>query len=470
MKKINLSINEIIKIVIISFVFLLSIVTILTLNNLNILPTKYMIGIIIVVIILNIIEGLLIIINKKPLNIIGYVLAFILFIINCILGYYIKTTDNFLNEIFAKTNTYTNTFIVVSKESKKIEEINEIGYYKKIPNIDKALEKLEIEKQIEYQELSETIYSLNEDKTIIIEKNLYNLVFELDKTLNKDDFKILYEFEIVTKKKNKKVDKKSSYNIYIGGTDFTNEIYDFNMLVSVSEENNKVLLTSIPRDYHIKIGDTNDLDNINYHGTWGINTTVRSLENLLDTKINYYVKINATSLVKLVDLLGGIEYCSDEEYTTTHALVIDTYNDNLGNKLYVKKGCQKYSGIEVLTISRERLNITGSDIKRQENCRKILESILKKLMSIDTLVNYEKVLNSVNDLYETNIDKKLITNIIKDKLKNNTEWKIESQELTGTETKGKVHLSNYIDYIMIPDQKSIDESSLKIKEFINLTK
>ena len=49
------------------------------------------------------------------------------------------------------------------------------------------------------------------------------------------------------------------------------------------------------------------------------------------------------------------------EYTTSHALILDTYDDSLGEKLHVKKGCQWLNGIETLTVARERLAFKTGD-------------------------------------------------------------------------------------------------------------
>ena len=450
---------------------LLTILLILQLNNLNILPPKYLSLFTFILLLFNILSIIFVFIDKKIFKIIGYTLSVILIIFNLIFCYYIKTTNNFLNNTIVKVNEYTNEYVLITLKDSEITElknINKIGYYSQIPNINEALEKLKEFSNIKYNDLNKLIADLNNKNinVILLEKNLYEFIFNLDKNLNKDDYKIIYEFSINIKE-NVTISKyNDKFNIYIGGLDFTGKIYDFNMLVTINEEKSKILLTSIPRDYHIDVYGKNGKDNINYHGMWGITTTMKSLEQLFDTKIDYYIKINTTSLVKLVDMLGGINYCSDYEFVTTHALVLNTYNDN-GKKLYVKKGCRNYNGIETLTIARERLNIPGGDMTRQENCRKILMSIMNKIVSFDSITKYNELLDNVSDLYTTNIPKETITEIIKKTLENNN-WNIETTEVTGTISKGYVHLSNYIDYINIPNYDSVNETKNKINE--NLTK
>lgn len=357
----KLSSEKIINIVISLIVIIMSIFLILMINSLNILSFKYLLIIVFILFVINAISIIFIFINKKVLKVIGYVLIILLMIFNCVACYYLKITNNFLD----------NNFI---NEEVKIE----------------------------------------------------------------------------------------SFNIFIGGVDFTNEIYDFNMLVSIKD--NKVLMTSIPRDYHIKIYNTDISDNISYIGINDIYEKTKSLEQLFNTKIDYYIKINTNSLVNLVDMLGGIEYCSEQEYLTTHSMILDSYNDNLGNKLYVTKGCRNYNGIEILTIARERLKV-GGDSVRQKNCRKIFISLINKILSFESLNYYEELLNNLSELYETNIPRDVITEIIKN-ISDQVKYEINEQEISGTTTKGMVRKNTIYDYIMIPNYDSVKEASNNIKNIL----
>jgi len=357
----KLSSEKYIHIIISLIVIIMSIFLILMINSLNILPFKYLLIIIFILLLINVISIVFIFINKKLLKVIGYILIILLMIFNCVACYYLKITNNFLDNSFKNEEVINNSF-----------------------------------------------------------------------------------------------------NIYIGGVDFTNEIYDFNMLVSIKD--NKVLMTSIPRDYHIKIYNTDISDNISYIGINDINEKTKSLEQLFDTRIDYYIKINTSSLVNLVDMLGGIDYCSDIEYLTTHSMILDSYDDSLGNKLYVTKGCRSYNGIEILTIARERLKV-GGDSVRQKNCRKIFISLINKILSLESLSHYEELLNNLANLYETNIPRDVITNIIKN-IGNEVKYEINEQEVSGTTTKGMVRKNTVYDYIMIPNYDSVKDASNNIQNIL----
>lgn len=447
-------------------------------NKLNILPIKYYLLIFGIIVVLEIVSILFILLKKKILNIIGYILSIILIIVNICGIYYVRVTDNFLDKSFNNDNReYTTTFYIVSKKDSNntLDNIvgKDIGYYKDTPNIEQAITELGYKYKvntISYDNISEMFNGIS---YILVEKNLYDYTFEIDKSLNKLDYDIIYEYTLTFQETidsnteendDNYIPETNNINIYIGGTDFTNQLYDFNMIVSINKDTHKVLLTSIPRDYHIPVyGKGGRSDNMGYHGAWGITTSMKSLEQLLNIKIDYYVKVRTSSLVGVVDTLGGIQFCSDKSFYTTHATILDSYDDSKGNKLYVKKGCYNYNGTEILTISRERLAYNGGDRQRQKNCQSILISIFNKATSPSVIKNYQSLLDSISNLYTTSIPRDMITSYIRDILNNNTKWTFNTQSLDGYDSRGYVHLTNYLDYVMMPYQSSINSASYNIK-------
>jgi LCP family protein required for cell wall assembly len=395
------------------------------------------------------------------------VLSILIIIINIILSGYLLRINNFLDTSFNNlSNTYTMTYYVLSNKDNNysIDDLNNnaLSYYEDGDNIDKGLEELSNKVNIEknaYNDLNNMFVDLKDKKIdfVLIDKSSYEFVMSLDNTLSNDDFNVIYQFDVtISDDSLKSVDAGNSFNIYIAGKDFTYTNNDFNMIISVNMKKKEILLTSMPRDYYVEVyGKGGRKDTLSYMGAYGTMTSLKSLENLLDINIDYYVDINTKSLVGLVDAVGGINYCSNESYTTTHPLLLDTYNDSLGSKLYVKEGCQDLTGIEALTVARERLNITGGDTQRQKNCELIMEAILAKLKSTNTITNFNNVLTAVSDLYKTNMSKDKFTDIIKDILSDN-DWKINKYELDGRDSKNYVHLTNLIDWVMNPDYQTVD--------------
>lgn len=463
---------------------ILNILLLYFVSKLNILSIKYYLIIFGILLILEITSTIFLFSKNKIIKIIGYIFSLILIIINISGIYYVVMTNNFLNKSFNNDKKeYTNTFYILSKKDsdntlKNLTNSN-LGYYIDTPNINQALKELNYKykcNNINYNNINDMFNELDTNISyILIEKNLYTYTFEIDKTLNKENYSIVYEYTLTFKEEiiesinnntnnSNYIPETNNINIYIGGTDFTNQLYDFNMIVSINKDTHKVLLTSIPRDYHIPVyGKGGRTDNMGYHGAWGITTSMKSLEQLLNIKINYYVRVKTNSLVGVVNALDGITFCSDKSFYTTHATILDSYDDTKGDKLYVEKGCHNYNGIEILTISRERLAYSSGDRQRQKNCQSILISIFNKATSPGIIKNYQNLLNSISDLYTTNIPRDTITDYIKDILDNGTNWTFNTQSLDGYDGSGYVHLTNYKDYIMIPYQSSINSASYNIK-------
>jgi LCP family protein required for cell wall assembly len=458
---------------------LINIILIIFICYMNILPLKYTLLVTITALLITLIGTILINVHRKiVLKVIGGIIILISIIGNSITLYYLVETNSFIINSFTNKETYVkNTYYVLSKKSnnfKKSDLLNasEIATYKETAYLDDALDKLNDKyslKEKEYSDLGELFDNLNNDtdKFILVEKSSYEIVFSLDTSLSKTDYDILYEFNVYTARKASENTNSDKFNIYVGGTDFAG-LMDYNAIITVNKSTHTILLTSIPRDYYIEVvGKDGRYDKLSYMNAYGADTNKKSLEKLFNITIDYSVILDTNSLVTLVDYLGGIEFCSDYDFTTTHALVTDTYDDSLGEKLTITKGCHTLNGVEMLTVARERNAFPGRDRIRQKNCQKILISIIKKLESTDTLLHYNETLNTLSTIYETDIPKKVVTDIIKDYLNTGSEWTIETQSVDGVDDHDYVHLSNILDWVMYPDTNTVEEASNKITSTLN---
>ena len=450
-----------------------------SLIKLNMLPTHYIIIIISVLLIFTILSALFIKRKKKKgLKVFGYILSILVIIITGIGSYYLSIANGFFDKAFKEgKDTYTNTYQVLVKNDASYNDINDlkdglIGYYSTLPNIEDA--KNELQKKITYEgvpyeDIVENFNDLNRDKinAVLVEYNIYDSLKESLDTIKNENYKVLYSFEMTFEQEvAKKEAEGNGINIYIGGPDFTGTNYDFNMIATVNKDTHKILLTSTPRDYYVQIAGKGMKDILGYAGVWGINTSMATVENIYDVDINYFIKINTASLVGVVDTLGGVEFCSDRAFTTTHALVQGTYDDSKGPKLNVVKGCKNYSGIEILTIARERKAYPDGDRQRQKNCQDIMISIFNKIASVGSITNLNNILDSISDLYTTNVPQELVQDMAKDIIGGN-KWTFEQQSVTGSDSRGRVHLGTVEDYVMQPNVASVDKAKLKIRQVMS---
>ncbi len=443
--------------------------------SINILPTKYLILIILVISILIILSIVFINLKKKVLKIIGVIILVLSILLSGVGSYYLFYTNNFLNESFNSVKKKVSTYYIVTssdnKYSKKSDIKGKVYYYKNSANIKNVLKVVKEDLNVKtssYDDVTSMIQDVVNKKIdfMLIDKSSYNIVLDLDNNISKKELKVVYEFDI-EKYENKKEDSKDAFNILISGKDFAG-LTDYNAVVTVNTNTHEILLTSIPRDYYMEIaGQNGKKDSLSHLFIYDEETLEKTLENFFDIDIDYVINIKAEGLVKIVDEVGGITYCSDQAFTTTHALILNDYNDTGKQKLYVKKGCQELNGIETLTVARERNAFVGRDRMRQKNAQKIMIAIFNKVKSANLFANYNNILNALGDSYSTNIPKKVITNIAKDTI-DGAEWNIMTQSVDGSDKwDADIAILNDKGYAMIPNTQDIVNATNKMNEVLN---
>ena len=288
----------------------------------NILPTLYFIISLVLVILLYTINLILIKKNKK----IGYILSALFITIYLIITYYLGITLNFFNS-FSKIHYSEEKYLVLTLKENNYKDIKDIenkdlGYIKNdLTNINKAIEKLDKKVKTEKKEYTDYTKLFNDlDKktlsSILIEENYYNIKSEEEDV---SQYQILYKITIrsVITEKNKTVDvTKDPFTIYISGIDVYGDIAtvsrsDVNILVTVNPKTKQILLTSIPRDYYVQLsGTTGYKDKLTHAGNYGVNMSISTIEELLGIDINYYLRVNFTTLEKLIDSIDGVDVYS----------------------------------------------------------------------------------------------------------------------------------------------------------------
>ena len=470
-KKDKKKFNKLNIISIIDIVFL--IILLILIFNVNVLPTKYLVLIVVMLLIINILGIVLVNLKKKVLKIIGVIILVLSILLSGVGSYYLFYTNNFLNESFNSVKKTVSTYYIVTssdnKYNKKSDIKDKVYYYKDSANIKSVLKVVKEDLNVKTSSYDNVLTMINDvvNKDIdfmLIDKSSYNIVLDLDNTINKKDLKIVYKFNIEKYSKQKN-NIKNSFNILISGKDFAG-LTDYNAIATVNTNTHEILLTSIPRDYYMDIAGTDKKDSLSHLFIYSEDTLVKTLENFFDIDIDYVINIQTEGLVKLVDEVGGITYCSDQAYTTTHALILDDYNDAGKKKLYVKKGCQELNGIETLTVARERNAFVGRDRMRQKNAQKIIIAIFNKMKSANLFANYNNILDALGDSYSTTIPKKVITNIAKDTI-DGAEWKFITQSVDGSDKwDADIAILNDKGYAMIPNTQDVINATNKINEVL----
>ena len=322
----------------------------------------------------------------------------------------------------------------------------------------------------EYKNIVELFEDLQDGKldAVLINDSTKNLL-DTDLADMKLKLKEIYKVYVKIEKTDivKVVDiTKKPFNIYVAGGDAYGSIdnvtnTDVNMIITVDPINRKVLLTSIPRDYYVNLPSFGEdaYDKLTHAGYYGIEESVKTIEKLLDIDINYYVKVNFSTIEGIIDAIEGVDVYSDYSFCA-----------NGRPDICYKKGNNHMDGFHALMFARERYAFKDGDVQRVKDQQKVLTAIIKKVTSSTALVtNFSQILDSVENSFSTNMEPSNINRFIKMQLNDMRGWNIESQNLVGTDlyTKETYTYPNLKLYVMKQDEKSVETASEKIKGYLN---
>lgn len=439
----------------------------------NVLPMEYFLVYVFVLIIVDLIISWLLLANGKVKNLIGGLFALILSVVMIFgINYSLNTMDFFKQFGFNEYKT-ENYNVLVLKESKinKINDLDEkvIGHMDEnlYEGLKKALDK--ISKNIsfnnkKFDDVSKLLNVLEKKDVdaIILEDAQLDIINEennVDEILKKID---VIKVEVKISDVGKSVDVTSDpFNVYISGIDTYGSINkvsrsDVNMIMSVNPKTKEILLTNIPRDYYVKLHTFKEYDKLTHAGIYGVDESIKTLEDLFDTKINYYIKVNFTSLEDLVDALDGITVISQYNFTSQ-----DGYTYKYGENVL--------DGKKALSFARERKSFKDGDRERGKNQQLILTSIINKAISPKILTNYVDILKALKGKFVTNISDNDISKLIKMQLNNESSWNIKTISVDGSDAMDYVYSykKNKL-YVMKPDEKTVNNAKENIKNVLKI--
>lgn len=155
------------------------------------------------------------------------------------------------------------------------------------------------------------------------------------------------------------------------------------LLATFNKDSKTVKLLSIPRDTYTYIPVEKKKDKITHAHAFGSTkngkdggpqASIDAVEKLTNVPVDYFVKFNFKSFIKIVDDLGGIEVDVPVEFT-------EQDSNDTAEAIHLQKGVQKLNGEEALALARTRH--IDSDAMRGQRQQLVIEAILKKLTSVD---------------------------------------------------------------------------------------
>ena len=274
--------------------------------------------------------------------------------------------------------------------------IEDIVYKNNKLSKEKVDEKLKIEYKNTYVETYKDIIDKKQEMMIL--NSAYEGIIELHDEKYKEKIKSIYETDFKEEIKeleqektkeekqenqnnnqeNKHISKKDGvYNIYISGIDVAGNIAtvsrsDVNIIMTVNTNTKKILLTTTPRDTYLKIpGKGQDqYDKLTHAGMYGIQTSIATIQNLYDMDIDYYVRLNFTSFINIINLVGDIEVYNNQTFKA------------LNGRYYMPKGMITLDAKKALAFVRERFSLENGDYDRGKNQEKVIEAVFKKIANI----------------------------------------------------------------------------------------
>lgn len=372
-------------------------------------------------------------------------------------NYYLYRTSRLLTEVTNLTDEVTHSVSIVTMKQNPFDSLeslngNKIGITPELDeegtkrSMDDINQKIEYE-AIEYSNYADELADLYEGSiaAIILNDANRSMIYDIEIYGHfSTQTKVLHETKWKTKRTTEvfaadPVNVTSEpFTVLITGNDSygglnENSRSDSNMLVTVNPNTHQVLMTSVPRDTYVEMACSADAqdcpdgekDKLTHSGLYGVGTTEQSLEQYFGTKINYYVRVNFSSLVNLVDALGGIDI------EVGKGLAVESFraNDELEG---VHEGMNHLDGERALAYSRERYAYEDGDAQRVKNQQQVLRAIIQKMISPTMITNYGKFVDALSGSFETNMASDDLMSLIRYQLMLNPEWKFSSYGLSGS--------------------------------------
>ena len=321
--------------------------------------------------------------------------------------------------------------------------VEDIVYKNNKLSKEKVDEKLKIEYKNTYVETYKDIIDKKQEMMIL--NSAYEGILELNDEKYKDKIKSIYETDFKEEIKeleqekikeekqenqnnnqeNKHISKKDGvYNIYISGIDVAGNIAtvsrsDVNIIMTVNTNTKKILLTTTPRDTYLKIpGKGQDqYDKLTHAGMYGIQTSIATIQNLYDMDIDYYVRLNFTSFLNIINLVGNIEVYNDQAFKASHG------------GYHMPKGMITLDAKKALAFVTERFSLENGDYDRGKNQEKVIEAVIKKIANIGNITKINTILDGIASSIQTDVKMDEVMKLVNRALEEKDGYEIKSQAL-----------------------------------------
>lgn len=181
------------------------------------------------------------------------------------------------------------------------------------------------------------------------------------------------------------------------------------IILSISSDQKKAAINSIPRDLYVELPESQYWGKINsiyahraaYNPKDGIKILSEEIKKITGLPINYYVIADFEGFKKIIDTVDGIDYTLEEDLSDPAFP-----NDSFGyDPLFLKAGEYHLDGALALKLSRSRHTIKGdfSRIERQHKIIALLKEKMEKNNLWDNIFKVADILNIIGENVKTDI-------------------------------------------------------------------
>lgn len=366
--------------------------------------------------------------KKESSHILMILFMIFYLILNLLIGIIIFYSYGVVNNINKKWVTYSSSLVVRKEDT--VEKVSDLKDYTigilddkespegyMIPQMVIKENHLKEENKIKkFDSYTEMLSNLYEEKVdaIFLSSDYVSLYSSIpDYTNIADETKVILKKEkkllksSTSKRETGSTGKsiKEPFTILLMGIDSTEEGLDKNavangdslMLVTFNPKTLNATMLSIPRDSYVPISCfTGKYENKITHAAWhGTDCMMQTIEDYFGIKIDYYAKVNFKGLVHLVDAIGGIDVEVPGDLCTD--------DSSRGEEVCIKEGFQHLDGEGALVLSRNRKQLANGDIGRGQNQQVVIQGILNKMKSLNSISQFTDILNTVSNNLDTNL-------------------------------------------------------------------
>ena len=437
----------------------------------NIFPVKIEVIIIVVLILLSALALYLQFLKYGWVKWAARVIALLLAVILAIGDLYIYQAKEAMNYVSNNEQTEViSVYVLKDDEAKTIADAKDyiFGYHeildrentdKYVQSINTSLNKTITSKTYnDLPKMVEALYNkqigamiLNESYVKTLEEEFPDFE-EKTKVIANEYYRTTLDKPVITK--NTLTD---TFTIYLSGNDECGELNqsgrsDVNILIVVNPKTKQILLINTPRDYYVNVNSLKSgigKDKLTHAGNFGVEASMKTLSTLYDNwDIDFYVRLNFTSVEEIVDALGGITVNSEIEFYTSP--------DTSDEKFHFVEGPNKLNGKAALAFCRERQSVAAGDNQRGQDQMLVIEALIDKVTSPSILYNYSNVLETVRNLFQTSLDDDDIASMVKLTMEGANGWNVQSYAVEGTSAFSSSYFFGYSSmWVMEPDMSTV---------------